>query len=301
MKQQRKSRSVSRYFRQCIDHLRANGRLRTADSYEQAIRSLMKYTCDRDLRFSEITPGFLSGYEHWMRERQLCRNTTSFYMRILRTVYHKACESGLAPDAQPFRQVYTGIDRTQKRAITLSELRRIKEIDLSDDATLDYARNLFLLSFYLRGISFVDMAYLRKSDLYEGFLIYRRRKTNRRLTVLWEARMQQLLDKLGSSSTQYLLPIIKREDGTERNQYRSQMLLVNRKLKVIATRLHLSTRLTLYVARHSWATIAKSKHVPLPVISGAMGHENETTTRIYLASIQTYQIDKANHLIINDL
>lgn len=40
----------------------------------------------------------------------------------------------------------------------------------------DFARDMFMLSFYLRGMSLMDMAFLRKSDLSYGYVTYRRRK-----------------------------------------------------------------------------------------------------------------------------
>ena len=240
-------------------------------------------------------------YEAWMRMRRLCRNTTSFYMRILRTLYNQAVSEGLAREVNPFRNVYTGIDKTAKRAVTLQEIRRIKELDLSGEKGLEFARDIFLLSFCLRGMSFVDLAYLRKTDLSNGFVTYNRRKTGRQLTIRWERHMQLLLDKYNSPDTRYLLPIIVREDGTEERQYRNRMLLINRRLKKVAALAGVHMPLTLYVARHSWASIANAKNIPISVISGAMGHDSESTTQIYLASIQTNTIDEANQSILKDL
>ena len=156
-------------------------------------------------------------------------------------------------------------------------------------------------SFYMRGMSFIDLAYLRKKDLNSGFVSYSRRKTGKKLIIRWEKQMQEIIDRYGDSETQYLLPIIEREDGTERRQYRNKMLLVNRKLKKIAARAGLTTPLTMYVARHSWASIAKTKNISIGIISEAMGHDSETTTQIYLSSIQTNQIDNANRNILKDL
>ena len=109
------------------------------------------------------------------------------------------------------------------------------------------------------------------------------------------------MDKYPENPTPYLLPIITRQDGTEHKQYLNKILFVNRKLKQVGRLAEISTPLTMYVSRHSWASIAKSKNVPLSVISEGMGHDNEQTTRIYLASIQTNQIDEANSRILREL
>ena len=222
-------------------------------------------------------------------------------MRILRCIYNRAVEDGYAKPNTPFKKVYTGVDKTPKRAITLKEIKRIKELDLTGKPDLDYARDIFMFSFYTRGMSFIDMAYLRKKDLVNGYLTYTRKKTGQQLTIRWERSMQEIIDKYPENSTPYLLPIITKQDGTERHQYLVRIQFVNRKLKRIARLAHISTTLSMYVSRHSWASIAQTKNVPLSVISEGMGHDREETTRIYLASIQTSRIDEANRRILKDL
>lgn len=291
--------NVFDYIRDHISHLRAQGRTATADHCQQALCSLKKFSGKEELLFKEITSFLITNYEAWMKTRRLCRNTSSFYMRTLRAVYNQAVREGLAADVQPFRGVYTGIDKTSKRALGLADLKRIKSLDLSHNPRLDFARDLFLLAFYLRGISFIDLAFLRKSDLQNGYITYCRRKTSRPLSIRWEAEMQQLLDKHPVSQTGYLLPIIKEENGSEYKQYRNQAQCINRRLKVIAGLLKLSLPLTLYVARHSWASIARSQNIPIAVISEAMGHDSEQTTLIYLNSILIDRIDEANRSIMH--
>ena len=145
-------------------------------------------------------------------------------------------------------------------------------------------------------MSFVDMAYLKKSDLKNGILTYRRRKTGQQLTIKWEKCMEEIVTKYEDrSATQYLLPIITSPFANERIQYMNALSRVNVALKEVAR------LLTMYCARHGWASIAKSKNIPLSVISEGMGHDSEETTRIYLASLDTSVVDKANSLILKDL
>ena len=293
--------TVFEYMRRQSERMKKLGKVRTSETYRQTLRSFMKFRNGVDLYFDMLDADMVEQYESYMRENNLCRNTTSFYMRILRCIYNRAVEDGLTRQTDPFRRVYTGVDKTAKRAITLKEIKRIKELDLTNKPDLDYARDMFLFSFYLRGISFIDLAYLRKRDLSNGFITYIRKKTGQQLTIRWERSMQEIIDKYPENPTQYLLPIITRQDGTERQQYLNKILFVNRKLKQVARLAKISTPLTMYVSRHSWASIAKSKNVPLSVISEGMGHDNEETTRIYLAAIQTNQIDDANRRILKDL
>ena len=176
-------------------------------------------------------------------------------------------------------------------------MKALKAIDLSLMPSLDFARDMFLFSFYTRGMSFIDMAYLREKDLCNGFLTYRRHKTGQLLTIRWEKCMAEVVAKHTIIETSYLLPIIKHA-GDERKQYINSLHLVNNRLKKISKMLLLSRPLTMYVARHSWASVAKSKKVPLSVISEGMGHDSETTTQIYLASLETSVVDKANKMIL---
>jgi len=219
-------------------------------------------------------------------------------MRILRSVYNRAVEDGLSKQMNPFRHVYTGVDKTSKRAIGLDEIRRIKNLNLSNTPKLDFARDIFLFSFYMRGMSFIDIAYLQKTNLSGGYISYNRKKTGQQMTIKWEKEMEEIANKYVSQSDTFLFPIIERNDGTERKQYLNKMLLINRRLKVIAEKIALSVPLTMYVARHSWASIAQSNNIPINAISLGMGHDKEETTRIYLASIQTDVIDNANSKIL---
>lgn len=222
-----------------------------------------------------------------------------FMQRILRAVYNRAVEKNLTPQRYPFRHVYTGADKTVKRAITLESLRRLRMLDLRSDSHLDYARDLFLLSFYLRGMSFVDMAYLKRSNLQDGVLVYRRQKTGQLLRIRWEPCMQAIVDKYPLRRPDYLLPVFRSGFPDGRNQYKNRGHLINRNLKRLGNLLNLPIPLTLYCARHTWASVARSREIPLSVISEGMGHDSETATRIYLASLDTGVVDRANRLVID--
>lgn len=293
--------SLFAFMHRHIAMLRSQGRMRTADTYSQTLNSIIKFRNGLDISFTMLDATLAESYESWLRSRRLCRNTTSFYMRILRSVYNKAVAEGIAPKGEPFTTVYTGVDKTAHRAVSLADIRRIKKLNLTGNKSLAFARDMFLFSFYMRGMSFVDIAYLRKKDLCNNYIVYTRKKTGQQLSVRWEQPMQQIIDAYSPAPTQYLLPIITREDGTERTQYLNAMLRVNRNLKKIGILAGITTPLTMYVARHSWATAAKDNNISVSIISRAMGHDSESTTQIYLASILTDKIDNANSDILNGL
>ncbi len=287
------------YIERQISLLRANGRQRTAETYRAALNSFRRFNRGRDIALCDIDRDVTGDYQIWLRRRGVGDNTVSFYMRVLRAIYNRAVDEGLADDRHPFRHVYTGIAKTVKRAVSLDTLRRIRRLDLSRRPALEYARDMFIMSFCLRGMSFVDMAMLKSKDLCGGMLYYRRRKTGRMLSIAWTPEMQAIVDRhRGTEPREYLLPIIRGHNRDTRTAARNAGYNINRGLKQIAATLGLDTPLTMYVARHSWATLARNQGVPLTLISEGMGHSSEKTTRIYLASIDTSELDHANSRLI---
>ncbi|WP_286156653.1 site-specific integrase [Bacteroides caecimuris] len=293
--------SLFNFMESLIIKFKQNGKARTSETYTAALNSFKKFRKDEDIMLDCLTSEIMETYEAWHKQRGNSPNTISFYIRILRAVYHRAVEDDIIENRNPFRHVYTGVDKTVKRAIPLPHIRKIKALDLSLSPPLDYARDMFLMSFFLRGMSFIDMAYLKKTDLKNGSIVYRRRKTGQQLTIAWAPEMQAILDKYPDNPTQYLLPIIKTEGINERCAYRNIGYNINHNLKKIAGMVGINIPLTMYVARHSWASAAKAKGIPLSVISEGMGHDSEATTQIYLASLDTSVVDKANSLILKSL
>lgn len=225
------SESFRDYTLGLIGRLRLSDRCRTAESYLTSFNSFMRFRDDVDVSLDKIDADLMTAYEGYLRREGICPNTSSYYKRNLRAIYNRAVEDGLTVQCYPFRRVYTGIDRTVKRAVPLQVIGRIRNLDLSLDPRLDYARDLFMFSFYTRGMSFVDMAYLKKKDLRGGFLSYYRHKTRQFLSVRWERPMQDIVDKYDTADTPYLLPIIRDVSRDDRNQYLSAAHQVNLRLK----------------------------------------------------------------------
>lgn len=295
----RQEQSFNDYICLQIARLKRLGKIRTSETYTAALRSFSGFMNDKEVLFDQLNADLIAEYEAYLKGRGNSPNTVSFYMRILKAVYNRAVEDGLTEQRHPFKSVYTGVEKTLKRAISLNDLKHIKGLDLSLKPNLDFARDMFLFCFYTRGMSFIDMAYLRKKDLQNGILSYRRRKTGQQLFIKWERCMQEIVDKYPINETEYLLPIITKRDEDYRKQYTNELHRVNHLLKKIGKQLDLPILLTMYVGRHSWASIAKSRNVPISVISEGMGHDSENTTQIYLASLDTSVVDKANKKILD--
>lgn len=293
--------SLFNFMESIIIKLKQNGKVRTSETYTSALNSFKKFRKDEDIMLDCLNSEVMEAYEAWHQSRGVAPNTISFYTRILRAVYNRAVEEDIVENKNPFRHVYTGVDKTIKRALPLPVIKKIKALDLSLTPALDYARDMFMMSFMLRGMSFIDMAFLRKTDLQNGYVTYRRRKTGQKLVIEWTNEMQLILDKYPENASDYLLPVIRNPGTNERCTYHNMGYNINHSLKAVAKVFGVTIPLTLYVARHSWASIAKSKGIPLSVISESMGHDNEATTQIYLASLDTSAVDKANSLVLKSI
>ena len=273
------------YMERIISHYWRQGQYRTSETYSTTLNSFRRFRADVDVGLDDIDSGLMETYES--------------YLKHLRAVYNRAIDDELIMDRKPFKRVSTAIEKTPKRAISLRNIKRLKALDCSHNPSRKFARDMFLFSFYTRGMSFVDIAYLQKKNLKGDVLFYRRKKTNQQLMIHWEECMQEMLKSYGAdTSSPYLSSIIKEPSNNPRKQYQNALFLINRHLKDIGKGLGLHQPLTMYCARHSWASIAHEEGIPLSIISEGMGHDSEKTTQIYLASLKTEVIDKANRKIL---
>lgn len=296
--------TILAYMRRQIALLRQRRQFGTAENYECALVSLSAFLNGRDLPFSRMNEELVLKYGDWLRARNIVRNSISFYMRIWRAVYNRAAGEGITAQACPFRKVYTGVDRTRKRAVDERAILKLLEPDLTAFPSVSLARDLFLFSYCTRGMAFVDIAFLRKCDIRDGSLVYCRRKTGRLLRVRIEPCIACLIDryKEKTGNSEYVFPILRSTEAQKAYvQYRTALGHYNRQLKRLSRLAGLDLALSFHTARHSWATAARDHAVPLPVISAALGHASEKTTEIYLASIENSVIDEANRSLLSEI
>ena len=293
--------TILAFMQEQIDMLRLCNRLGTAQNYANTMHRLARFL-GGDIPIAEVTEQLIERFNASLLQCGVVRNTVSFYMRILRSVYNKAVRNGLVEQTSPFRNVYTGIDRTRKRAVGENVIARFVGLDLSRSAPLSLTRDLFLFSFYTRGMTFVDMAYLRRDNIRDGRIRYVRRKTGQEIVVRVEPEMQRIIERYADGERPYVFPILKGENPEKiYAEYRIAASYHNRLLKRLCTLADVPQRLSFYTARHSWATVARDHQVPVSVISAGMGHTSERTTRIYLAMLENSVIDNANKGILESL
>ncbi|WP_418854778.1 phage integrase SAM-like domain-containing protein [Prevotella sp.] len=297
------SQSVFMFFRQQIAKKEQMQCVGTKNNYTNAVNRFIEFRNQKDLTFSQMTADMMEMYQAWLWNRGVGQNTVSFYLRTLRTLHHKAVEAGQATSNDIFAHVQTANVRTAKRAISVKDIRKIEKLDLPRGSSLDKARDMFLFSFYLRGMAFVDMAFLKKSDLKCGLVSYNRRKTHQNLNIEWIKPMQAIIDKYAEQTkdSPYMLPILTGKETSPYTQYRKVEYNTNYNLKKIGKMIGLKIPLTTYVARHTWASIALHMNIPIATISEGMGHNSYKTTQIYLESIDVSTINEANKRIIRKI
>lgn len=286
-------------FSQHISNYEKTGRKGSAANYLSSYRLLLSYLDGQHLTSENLTARWAERFERWLRARGVTTNTVTFHLRNLRAVYNKAVKKQLIPasHANPFSHLTVRQTLTRKRALSRQTLKRIYTADLSSlHPRYALARDIFMFSFFSRGMSFVDMIYLRTDDIRDGVLTYARHKTGQSLSMRIEPQLQHLID-LHRNASPYILPVLAKDDSY--NNYRQQQRELNKFIRKIGVMLGIPEPLTFYVARHSWATLARDCGTPLTVISAGMGHTSERTTRIYLAQLDHNVIDKANRKIID--
>jgi integrase len=284
------------YMKHQIKKLESNNKHTTAQKYATTLRQFSLFRQEMDIPLEHLDGRVLKKFEEHLTAKGVTMNTVSFYMRTLRAVYNKAVKEAIVPQAYPFADVYTGVAKTIKRAVGETIIQQLHTLELKPH--LAFARDLFLFSFYTRGMSFVDVANLKKGDIVNGIIGYKRSKTGQHIHIKVEPCMSEIIKRYSKTngSDDRLLPVLFRNGKPVR--YDTAIRTQNQRLKVISKKLNLSAPLTTYVARHTWASIARRNGIALPVISEGMGHTSEQTTRIYLASFDRKVIDQANHKII---
>lgn len=273
-----------------------------AQTYCRAANSFSTFLNNNDIDVSRLNKDIIANYNTWLVTRGVVRNTISFYMRVLRSAYNKAAEEGYCRRQDIFKNVYTGVDKTVKRAVDENTILRLSQLNLSAKPHLAFARDLFMFSYFTRGMAFVDMAYLKKTSINNNIISYIRKKTGQRLMVRIEPPISALIEKYKCSSSEYIFPIIQTENSEHAySQYQSSLSKYNKHLKTLTDMLGSTAHLTSYTPRHSWASSAQKHHVPISIISAGMGHSSEATTRIYLESLDNSLIDQANNKIISSI
>jgi integrase len=306
--------SVGAYVERLAVELEQTGFERTARAYRTAAARFVGWN-GGDVKLEHITAALMSDFQQSLKSEGRSMNTISFYMRTLRAIYNRAIAEGRIRRTVdgPFTGVYTGIASTRKLALTSNQLARLSEFDptaptVSDDEApspqnlscpLQQSLAMFLFCCHARGMCFVDMAHLKKSDVRGDTIRYVRKKTGRHIELHLLPSMRRIIEWFSPLTTgsEYLFPVITDPHKNSRLQYESGLRVQNWRLKQIAASLSIGRPVSTHTARHSWATVAKNAGLPLAVISEGLGHSSQRTTQIYLASLEQSVLDSASRVV----
>ncbi len=277
--------TLSEYLNQRASELRELGKDTTASHYEHTARKISN--CLEDVKLNKLNCGIVCGYKERLLADGLDKNTVNFYLRTMRAAYNRAVALELVKDAKPFAKVNCSTLKTRKRALSEQQLKAVAEVRL-ENGKESFARDMFLLSYMLRGMAPVDLFKLKWSDISNGRLDYRRSKTSQPISIQICKPIEEMLRKIGDKGSETIF--------LKTGKWMASCVNVN--LKKVGDKANIPFPLTMYVARHTWASMAQAKNVPLAVISKGLGHDNMLTTQIYLSGIENCVVDRYNRNLI---
>lgn len=292
---------VIAFGRDIIAELQVAKKFGNARVYDTMLRSVQDFSRGRDTPLRQITFAWLKKYEAWYLSKGNSVNGLSVSLRTLRALFNRAIkEKAISRDYYPFTDYSIKTDSTRKRAISVADLEKIRQY-VPRTQRQAWAKDYFMLSFYLMGASFVDIAFMQVKNIAKGRIEYKRRKTGRLHSIPVSAPLQAILEKYlaDKGKEDFILNVIKsKEPARQLVNVRDALRRFNRSLKEIGDACGIEATLSSYVARHSYATIAKYKGVPTAVISEALGHTSEEVTQVYLNSFDKEVMDKYHNIII---
>ena len=296
--------TIAEYFRRTIAQLESVGKIGSASKHKVTF-SLLQQFRSTNIRFDEITVGYLRDFELFLMKKGNKSNSIATKFSVLKAVYNKALAEGIfTTPHSPFLQFKIGRlwTATRKRAIRKEDVQRLMQAEIPADgsAYLDFARDIFLFSYLSAGINFKDIATLRYVDMEEDRIFYRRHKTGKAMTCRLHPQAKEIMAKYTRSEAMredYIFPIldrcVHRTEQQIHNRVHKVLIHINKELREWSKRLKLTTNLTTYVARHTFATVLKRSGVSVALISESLGHSDLSTTQIYLDSFENSQIDAA--------
>ncbi|RZK26564.1 MAG: hypothetical protein EOO43_02440 [Flavobacterium sp.] len=292
------------YANTIVEEFLAVKRTGNALVYKTAINRVVAYADNPVLQLKDIDFSFLDGFQNKLLREGMRKNTIGNYLRSIRAIFNKAIKAKvISRDLYPFSDIPIKTEKTAKRAITISELVKVYQFPKRPNSPEWHAANYFFLSFALRGISFTDMAYLTKANIYKGYVTYKRRKTGKLYKIRLAPMALKILAYYEQSDSKYLIPIFSNdttEDSIAATKITRQWIkTTNKYLKRIAVMCQVEIEITTYVSRHTWATIARRIGFAIELISQALGHDyGNKMTNIYLEDFDQVVIDKMNNKVL---
>ncbi|MEY8685502.1 tyrosine-type recombinase/integrase [Bacteroides sp. AN502(2024)] len=286
------------YFSRKILELRQSGHEGTARAYASSLRSMQRYLGKKDFPFIKLSSRIIADYHGKLLASGICDNTIGFYLHNIKALFRKGCrEMGLELPC-PFREISIKTEKTLKRSLDTGVIRTLSGMELEKNSPLSLARDIFMFSFYTRGMSFVDIALLKKKNVFPAEICYKRHKTDQLMRVGINREINRILERYKNVPGEYMFPLFTEKEEPYTG-YRNAYHKIRYSLRKISRSIGLETPLRLHAARHSWATIAKESGASIHIIGECLGHTSEKTTRIYLKELDHSALDAVNNQVAN--
>jgi len=298
------SKSFKKFAQELIDQMFTTNNTGNAIVYRTATNRFLVF-CGKDVPFDKIDYKLLDKFRHHLLLSGLKQNSISNYLRTIRAIYNKAIKYKIVDRAKyPFYDISIKSQRTANRAISKADIKALNNLPIEENSPSWRALKYFMLSFYLRGISFTDMAYLKNSNIISGRIHFERRKTHKIYSVKLFTPAEEIINNLHQMDHNYLLPILPNnivEDSLEAKRIIKQWIkTTNKYLKRLSLEINSKITITTYCSRHSFATIAKHLGYSNELIAEALGHEyGNKITNIYLDAFDANRIDEMHYEIIS--
>ena len=293
---------IVKYGYKLIEQQNQSGRYGNANTYKKAIERLRKFSPSK-LAFENITYQFLCDWETAMRKEGVKVNSVGAYMRSIRAIYNQAIKSNIV-DAKhyPFTNYKIKSEKTAQRTLSKSQIQQIEQLTFPKESAIEKAKNIFLLSFYLRGINFRDLAMLTTDNIHGDRIIYKRQKTHKIYSIKLVLKASSIIDHYKEQNEPFLLPIISNKYKDDKEfQYLSAREMIknyNKRYYHKIGKLIGEPKMTTYYARYSWANIARKLGYSKDLIAEALGHEyGNKVTGIYLDNYDLEVIDEMNEKV----
>ncbi|WP_075350486.1 site-specific integrase [Algoriphagus marinus] len=311
------------FWESVIKELRAEKRMGTAASYENALNKFRKFMKDRPIPIRMISQHTFEKFRIFMVQSGQSTNGVGIYLRSMSAVYGRAVNRKLVkPESDPRSGFKIKTARTPKKAIKQEEMKKLDLVDLSKTPFVDESRDMFVFSYYCQGMNFKDMCQLRwDKNIVGDRIFYSRGKTldffNIRMLPRAHGRIlakqrEILKEKLeaGQIKNEVAKKLIFRVFDHLTDKQMESLTLVNKVRKQRAKVINAHIRklaesylnydsnqvklLTFYSARHTYATVLLKHNAPISLISEALGHADTRTTQVYLDNFSREDLDQAN-------
>lgn len=274
--------------------------LNTLRNYETGKNALLNYLQKKDIALSAITTNMMQGFQKWLLKNGICKNTTACYMRSLRAIYNRYYKKSHDSASYPFSNLITGNIKSTVNALNKKEVIAISKLKLKPGTEISLCYNVLVFSYFSMGMPYVDVFNLKKKDIVDGEIIYQRHKTAQPVHIPLEPEILKIIKKYDDPNSKYIFPELRKNirNGNEISYY-SSLSRYNANLKIIAKKANITSKLSSYVIRHTWATLAYGLGVNTNVISKALGHTSTKTTMCYINGIDNEKVFDANRKMIH--